>query len=147
MGAMVRAVSPAAAAAGSSRARPLAALGEHRGTTRASGTVSAPGDRDGDTPSGVRPIDAAPGAPGGGAAFAAVRPRSGRQVRAVPGADRLGADQGRTLAARAAGHPGGAGRLITGGTSRTRAGTSHGGCSGYFGEPVRALRAQAPDGS
>ncbi|BAJ28322.1 hypothetical protein KSE_25080 [Kitasatospora setae KM-6054] len=168
--------SPAASAAASgwSRARLLAAIDKHRGTTRtarptesagrvgalfAHGTdgdhfctasvvdspgrnlvltaahclveprtgrthddlVFVPGYRDGDTPSGVWPIDRVTVDPswrhGGNedmdVAFATVGPQDGRQVQDVLDGNRLGTDLGPTLPVRVTGYPSSSEQPIT----------------------------------
>ncbi|MGW4805657.1 trypsin-like serine peptidase [Kitasatospora sp. NPDC004272] len=131
--------------------------------------VFAPGYRDGDAPSGVRPLDAvtvAParrrsGAPDADVAFATVRPQDGRQVREVPGGNLLGTDRGYALEVEGTGHPSGADQPITcGSTTGERSparlridcpgytgGTSGTSCSGCFGPRVRGLYEQASGGS
>ncbi|MFD7733327.1 trypsin-like serine peptidase [Kitasatospora phosalacinea] len=96
------------------------------GRTR-SDLVFAPGYRDGDTPSGVWPLDAVTVDPSWrrsgnqdlDVAFATVRPQDGRQVQEVLGGNRLGTDRGHRLEVKVTGYPSSADRPITCSTTTT----------------------------
>ncbi|QKW19476.1 trypsin-like serine protease [Kitasatospora sp. NA04385] len=83
--------------------------------------VFAPGYRNGDTPSGVWPVDAVTvdpawrrdGDPDVDVAFATVRPQDGRQVQEVLGGNRLGTDPGHDLEVKVTGYPSTADQPIT----------------------------------
>lgn len=98
-----------------------------RGRSR-SDLVFVPGYRNGDTPSGVWPIDAITvdpswrdsGNPDLDVAFATVRAQNGQQVQEVLGANRLGTDQGYTLDVLLTGYPSSADEPITCANTTTR---------------------------
>ncbi|WP_030458583.1 serine protease [Kitasatospora sp. NRRL B-11411] len=83
--------------------------------------VFVPGYRDGDTPSGVWPVDAVTVDPSWRSsgnqdldvAFATVQPQNGQQVQEVLGANRLGTDPGYALTVKVTGYPSSADQPIT----------------------------------